>query len=170
MMLRSLCLIFVCAVTLPVSAKVGDGVSSITAVQAGRGPASDTVPIDPSVYVDDSDRGPQATRFAKVEVRAPGELLLGKVLHAQVSVTLAEAAAVLEVAARTEGSGVGLPLTRKWRFVQVKPGQASVFKLPYQLTKAFKRGAVHLDISTRESQVKGKEPAYSQTATLRLRR
>lgn len=108
--------------------------------------------------------------FAKVDVVAPKELLLGKVQHAQVAITLPQGAKVLEVSARTEGPGVGLPLVRKWRFVSLKSGQPAVFKVPYQLNGRFQKGALHFDIKTTSPGAGKRAPAQHQTATLHLRR
>ena len=113
----------------------------------------------------------ESSRFARVEVETPGELLLGKVLHARVAVTLADAAQVLIVTARTEGNGLTLPLKRQWRFVKVASGKITEFKVPYQLSKAFQTGAVHFDISTYEAGGKAsRKPANQQSAVLRLNR
>jgi len=108
--------------------------------------------------------------FARVNVQAPKELLLGKIQHAEVAITLPQGARVLEVSARSEGSGVGLPLARKWRFVDLKSGKAAVFKVPYQLTRKFQKGALHFDIKTVGPDAKKRAPAQHQTATLRLSR
>lgn len=114
--------------------------------------------------------------FARVNVEAPKELLLGKIQHAQVAITLPQGAKVLEISARSEGTGVGLPLARKWRFVDLKSGKAAVFKVPYQLTMDFQKGALHFDIKTVGtvdtvgSKAKRRAPAQHQTATLRLSR
>lgn len=108
--------------------------------------------------------------FAHVNVEAPTEFLLGKIQHAKVAITLAQGARVLEVSARSEGDGVGLPLARKWRFVDLKSGNAAVFKVPYQLTRKFNKGALHFDIKTVGVDPKKRAPAQHQTATLRLSR
>ncbi|MDZ4082599.1 MAG: hypothetical protein U1E10_06670 [Bdellovibrionales bacterium] len=128
----------------------------------------------------DAARGPSeeviGDHFARVSVEAPKELLLGKIQHAQVAITLPLGASVLEVSARSEGTGVGLPLARKWRFVDLKSGKAAVFKVPYQLTRKFQKGALHFDIKTvgivgtSGSMAKKRAPAQHQTATLRLSR
>jgi hypothetical protein len=108
--------------------------------------------------------------FARVNVEAPKELLLGKIQHANVAITLPQGARVLEVSARSEGPGVGLPLARKWRFVDLKSGNAAVFKVPYQLTRKFNKGALHFDIKSVGFDPKKRAPAQHQTATLRLSR
>jgi hypothetical protein len=111
-----------------------------------------------------------AEPFARVDVDAPKELLLGKIQHAKVAITLQQGARVLEVSARSEGDGVGLPLARKWRFVDLKSGNPAVFKVPYQLTRKFQKGALHFDIKTVGFDPKKRAPAQHQTATLRLSR
>lgn len=113
---------------------------------------------------------PTSELFARVNVEAPKELLLGKIQHANVAITLSQGARVLEVSARSEGVGVGLPLARKWRFVDLKSGNAAVFKVPYQLTRKFNKGALHFDIKTVGFDPKKRAPAQHQTATLRLSR
>lgn len=128
----------------------------------------------------DAARGPSeeilGEHFARVSVEAPKELLLGKIQHAQVAITLPQGASVLEVSARSEGVGLGLPLARKWRFVDLKSGKAAVFKVPYQLTRKFQKGALHFDIKTVGNvgsaglNAKKRAPAQHQTATLRLSR
>lgn len=108
--------------------------------------------------------------FARVEVETPGELLLGKVLHANVAITLASPTPILEVTARANGSGLRLPLKQKWRFVKVAAGKTTEFKVPYQLSKSFKSGTVQFDISTLDKAGSKRSPAQKQTATLTLRR
>ncbi len=117
-----------------------------------------------------SEPGPSESLFARVDVEAPKELLLGKIQHAKVAITLPQGAKVLEVSARSEGAGVGLPLARKWRFVGLKSGKAAVFKVPYQLTGKFQKGALHFDIKTTSPESKTRAPAQHQTATLKLSR
>ena len=113
----------------------------------------------------------ESSRFAQVEVETPGELLLGKIQHARVAVTLHDPAAVMVVTARTEGRGLSLPLKRQWRFVKVSPGRTTEFKVPYQLAKSFQTGEVHFDISTYEVGGKAsRKPANQQSAVLRLKR
>lgn len=106
--------------------------------------------------------------LAQVDVKAPKELLLGKVQHAEVTVSLERPAHVLEIRAHSEGAGIGLPLVRKWRFVQVKAGKPSEFKVPYQLTKKFQSGKIHFEIRLQEAPT-GRLEAF-QSATLRLSR
>jgi len=113
---------------------------------------------------------PASEPFARVNVEAPKVLLLGKIQHASVAITLRQGARVLEVSARSEGVGVGLPLARKWRFVDLKSGNAAVFKVPYQLTRKFNKGALHFDIKTVGFDPNIRASAQHQTATLRLSR
>lgn len=113
----------------------------------------------------------ESSRFARVEVETPGELLLGKILQARVAVTLTEPVSVLVVTATTEGKGLLLPLKRQWRFVKVASGKTTEFKVPYQLSKVFKEGAVRFDISTYETTGKAsRKPAHQQSAVLNLKR
>lgn len=106
--------------------------------------------------------------LAQIDVRAPRELLLGKVQHASVTVSVERPVHVLEVLARSEGAGIGLPLARKWRFVRVPAGKSSEFKVPYQLTKKFQSGKIHFEIRLQEAPT-GRLEAF-QSATLRLSR
>lgn len=106
--------------------------------------------------------------LAQVAVKAPKELLLGKVQHADVSVSLERPVHVLEILAHSEGAGIGLPLARKWRFVRVQAGRPAEFKVPYQLTKKFQSGKIHFEIRMQEAPASRLEAR--QSATLRLSR
>lgn len=152
------------------------GFSEQSLVYAARAPSEEA----PSDAVNDAADDASTEVFARVNVDAPKELLLGKIQHANVAITVPKGAQVLEVSARSEGVGLGLPLARKWRFVDLKSGNAATFKVPYQLTRKFQKGALHFDIKTVGFKAVGtkdvgmdskkRAPAQHQTATLRLSR
>ncbi|MDX9730741.1 MAG: hypothetical protein RBT63_03130 [Bdellovibrionales bacterium] len=111
--------------------------------------------------------------FADVQIETPGELLLGRVKQARVVIELKEPVTAFEVVARAEGRGVTLPLKRRWRFVKIQPGQVVEFSVPYQLTRGFNKGAIHLEMATYEpSKPNSRRPASRaarrQTAVLVL--
>jgi hypothetical protein len=113
----------------------------------------------------------QAASLAKITVRTPGELLLGKVQNADVTISVARATPLLEVAVRSEGAGLSLRSKRKWTFKHLTAGSKKRFKVPYQLAKSFKKGSVQFEIFTVASKSgPNRAPAQKQIATLTLSR
>lgn len=111
----------------------------------------------------------EAAPFAKITVKTPAELLLGKVQNAEVTIQVLTATPLLEVSAQSFGVGLTLPAKRKWSFKHLKSGSKTHLKVPYQLAGGFKKGTVQFEIFTVESKSgPNRIPAQKQTATLTL--
>ena len=125
----------------------------------------------PLIFVSLFAVGATAMPFAKVTVKTPGELLLGKTQTADVTITVFASTPLLEVSTQSQGAGITLPGQRKWSFKNLKAGSKTRLKVPYQLANGFKKGSVQFEIFTVESKSGPNHiPAQKQTATLTLSR
>ena len=102
--------------------------------------------------------------FARVDVETPDALVPGKILKARVAITMTGVTSALTVEAKAHGTGLLLPLKRRWQFVRIGAGQTITLQLPYQTTKSFHAGEIVLSLSAAQ----GKQKLPVQTATLSL--